>query len=309
MNKFKKYIIFSIVVIMTITTNSYSSENKILLKINNEIITTVDILNEINYLSVINENFNDVENNQKFEIARNSIVKEKIKVIELSKHYKKIKINEDILDNIIKSYFSKLNINSISDFENYFNQINIDTDFIKNKIAIEVLWNQLIYSKFYKSVKIDENEIKNNISNKKKQKEYLLSEIVFETEKNQKLNEKFKLIRKIIDEKNFSQAVLMYSISDSSKNDGKLNWIKENVLNKGIRDKLKKIKIGEITDPIVIPGGFLILKIENIREVNQKINLDQETKLIIEKKTNDQLTRFSNIYFNKIKKDITINEI
>ncbi len=309
MNKFKKYLIFSIMVIMTINTNSYSSENKILLKINNEIITTVDILNEINYLSVINENFNDVENNQKFEIARNSIVKEKIKVIELSKHYKKIKINEDILDNIIKSYFSKLNINSISDFENYFNQINIDTDFIKNKIAIEVLWNQLIYSKFYKSVKIDENEIKNNISNKKKQKEYLLSEIVFETEKNQRLNEKFKLIKKIIDEKNFSQAVLMYSISDSSKNGGKLNWIKENVLNKVIRDKLEKLKIGEITEPIVIPGGFLILKIENIREVNQKINLDQETKLIIEKKTNDQLTRFSNIYFNKIKKDITINEI
>ena len=308
MKKIKKYITFLIIIIIPIITEGNSSENKILLKINNEIVTTVDILKEINYLSIINNNFNNANDNQKVEIARNSLVKEKIKVIELLKHHKEIQINEEILENIIKNYFARLKITSISDFENYFNKKNIDTNFIKHKIAIEVLWNQLIYSKFYKSVKIDEEEIKNDILNKKKQKEYLLSEIVFETEINQKLDEKYKLIKEIIDKK-FSQAVLMYSVSDSSKNDGKLNWIKENALNKTIRDKLSGINIGEITEPIVIPGGFLILKIEDIKEVERKINLDQETKMIIEKKTNDQLTRFSNIYFNKIKKDITINEI
>ena len=76
-----------------------------------------------------------------------------------------------------------------------------------------------------------------------------------------------------------------------------------------IKKRVKKIKIGNYTKPIVIPGGFLILKIEDIREVNNNSDLNSEINKIVKEKTNEQLNQFSNIYFNKVKKDVVINEL
>ena len=140
------------------------------------------------------------------------------------------------------------------------------------------------------------------------QKEYLLSEILVETDKKNILEKKFKLINQIIEENNFSIAALNYSASDTSKNGGKLGWIKENALNQKIRKQLNSIKKGEITKPITVPGGFLILKVEDIKETERKLNLNKEIKNIIENQTNEQLNMFSNIYLNKLKKNAKIEQ-
>ena len=76
-----------------------------------------------------------------------------------------------------------------------------------------------------------------------------------------------------------------------------------------IKNEVKKIKVGNYTSPIVIPGGFLIIKIEDIREKDNSSDLNNEIEKIIKDKTNEQLNQFSNIYFNKIKKDMVINEL
>ncbi len=288
---------------------SYGQENRILFKINNEIITTIDILQEIKYLSIINKDFNKTEKNQAIEIAKNSLIREKVKRIELLKYHKVISIEEKFMETIIVNYFSRLNITSLDQFELYFNQKNIDTKLIREKIAIEILWNQLIYRKFFESVKIDENQIKVNLSNKENQKEFLLSEIIFTVEKNEKLEIKLNKIKKTINEKSFSQAALIHSISDSSKEGGKLDWIKETVLNEKIKKELNSIKIGMFTNPILVPGGFLLLYIEDTKISKVPINKDNEIKKIINQQTNEQLNRYSNIYFKKIKKNTLINEL
>jgi peptidyl-prolyl cis-trans isomerase SurA len=151
--------------------------------------------------------------------------------------------------------------------------------------------------------------LKNEVSSNNKKKEFLLSEILFELNENEKLDVKIILLEKEIKEKGFSQTALSYSISDSANKGGKLGWVNETIMSSKIKDKLKKIEIGEYTKPIVIPGGFLILKIDNIREVESNYDLDTEIDKIVNKKTNEQLNQFSNIYFNKIKKDIIINEL
>ena len=230
-------------------------ENKILFKIKNEIITTIDILNEIKYLSIINKEFNNAKKDQKIQIAKNSIIKEKIKIIEKKNNFKNLDINNSILEGIIIKNFNRLNINSISEFELFFKENNINSNSIKKKISIEMLWNQLVYNKFYKSVKIDEQEIKNSLSSKKKQKEYLLSELVFEVKSNENLQTKLNYVKTEIIKKGFAQAVMLHSISDSAQNGGKLEWITEAVLNNKIK-KLIKIQKGEFTNPMVIPGGF-----------------------------------------------------
>ena len=307
--KINKIIILIFICSLILFNEAFADNNKILLKVNNEIITSVDILNEIEYLSVLNDQFKKTEKKIQIEIAKNSLIKEKVKMIELLKYRKDLKIDDKLLEDLIIKYFSGLNIKSISEFDKLFGEIRVNADSVKNKITIETLWNQLIYSKFYKSVRINEDEIKKSISNKKIIREYLLSEILINFNNNEDYSSKIDLVKKTIKEKSFSEAALIYSVSDSVAKGGKLGWISENILNKNIRDEINSINIGEVSNPIVVPGGSLILFKEDIRKIEKKINLDNEIKTIIEKKTNEQLNRLSIIYFNKIKKNILINEI
>tara|TARA_Y100000996_G_scaffold189266_1_gene147924 strand:+ start:2244 stop:3173 length:930 start_codon:yes stop_codon:yes gene_type:complete len=309
MNKILKYSTYFTVFVLLIITHISSAENKIILKVNNEIITTVDILNEIKYLSIISNDFKKIEKNKKIELARNSLIRQKIKLIEILKFRKNLNVDDSVFENIIRSYFINLNINNLKDFEIFFQSHSLNTKIVKEKIVIETLWNRLIYEKFSKNVKINKNEIEESIKKKENQNEYLLSEIIFNIDKKEDLDQKINLINKTINMKTFSEAALIHSISSSAKNGGKLGWIKENILSKIVKNEIKKIDIGEFTKPIVIPGGFLILKIENTREVKKNIDLNKEIKNIIKKKTNDQLNIFSNIYLNKLKKSIQINEI
>ena len=308
MKKFKTItigIIFSIIIFSI----SLAIENKILFKVNNEIITSMDILTELKYLGIINKDLKKTTNNQAFEIAKRSLIREKIKEIELKRLLKEIEVDEKFLNNLLIDYFKSINIKTISEFEKFFISQDIDPNLIKKKISIEILWNQLIYSKFKQNVKIDRKSIQNELSNNVKKKEFLLSEILFNINESEKLNDKIILLKKEIKEKGFSQTALTYSISDTSNKGGKLGWVSETIMSQKIKNEVKKIKVGDYTNPIVIPGGFLIIKIEDIREKDNSSDLNNEVEKIIKDKTNEQLNQFSNIYFNKIKKDIVIHEL
>jgi len=307
MNFKQKSIIF-ILLFITSLNNTLAKENKILVKVNNKIITSVDILNEINFLSFLNKEFGNINKNQQIQIAKNSLIKDKIKSIEILKFKKNLSLEDENFEKIMKNYFRNQNIDNQTDFEILFKKNNLDFEFVREKISIDTFWKGLIYEKFYRNVKIDESEIKKNILKKEKQNEYMLSEIVFTLNKEEKLNQKFQKITNIIKKRNFAEAALNFSVSDTSGNGGELGWIKENVLNKNIKNELKIINNGEFTNPIVIPGGFLILYKKQSREIKNSLDVNNEIKSIINKKTNDQLNRFSNIYLKKLRKNIQINE-
>jgi len=309
MSNLTKYFFISFIFIILINKNIESAENRILFKVNNEIITSIDILNELRYLKTINEKFKITKEKQAFEIAKRSLIREKIKEIELKKIYKEIKLEDKFLNNVLTNYFTKIQIDSVSDFNNFFTSINIDPELIKKKIIIDVLWSQLIFNKYNNSVKINKQDIIKNLKNNNRQKEFFLYEILFNINKDEKLDDKFNLIKNKINQSNFSEAALIYSVSDTSNRGGELGWIKEATLNKKIKDILQNIKIGNYSNPILIPSGFLILKIEDIREVDNYFEKDKEIEKIIKEKTNEQLNQFSNIYFKKIQKDVTINEL
>ncbi len=306
-NKFK-YFLINFFILIFVTLEVIGQENRILFKLNNEIVTSIDLLNEINYLKSINNEYANSSDDITYNVAKNSIIREKIKEIEILNYVNEINIDEKILNNVIINNFNYLNIGSISEFNKYFLDRNINPSIIKKKLSIEILWNQIIFQKYKNQIKIDKDEIKKNLVNKKQQ-EFLLKEILFELNNGEKLKQKYNLIKKTINEKNFSQAVMLYSISNTSKNDGKIGWIKESTINKKILNKLKNVKIGSYSEPILVPGGFLILKIEDQREIKQNINLEFELNKVIEDKKNQQLNQFSNIYYNKVKKDIFINEL
>jgi peptidyl-prolyl cis-trans isomerase SurA len=308
MKKFKKILLIFFYSLIA-SSNASAIENKILFKVNNEIITSIDILTELKYLEMINSDFIKMPKKKAFEIAKKSLIREKIKVIELKKFFEEIKIEDEFLNRLLIDRFKSINIKNIYDFEKHFLLLDISPSLIKKKISIEVMWNQLIFNKFKQNVKINKEDIKNELLTKDKQKEYLLSEILFTINENEKFDKKTNLLEKEINDKGFSQTALTYSISDTSSKGGKLGWVKETILSSKIKKIIKKIKINSYTKPIIIPGGFLILKIENIRETKNDLDLDSEINRIVKEKTNEQLNQLSNIYFNKVKKDIIINEL
>ena len=308
MKNFKKIILiffYSLIVF----SNAIAIENKILFKVNNEIITSIDILTELKYLGTINNDLNKMPKKQAFEIAKKSLIREKIKEIELKKIFKEIIVEDEFINSLLVNHFESAEIKSIYDFEKYFLLLDISPNLIKKKISIEVMWNQFIFNKFNQNVKINKEIIKNELLTKDKQKEYLLSEIFFTINENEKLDKKTNLLEKEINDKGFSQTALIYSVSNTANKGGKLGWVKETIMSPKIKKIIKQIKINNYTKPIVLPGGFLILKIEDIRETDNDFDLNSEIDKIVRKKANEQLNQFSNIYFNKVKKNIIINEL
>ena len=308
MTKILQQMILTIVYLILVINNCNSIENKILFKVNNEIITSLDILNELQYLQIINKEFKNIKKEKAFQISKNSLIREKIKEIEIKRIFKEFKIKDKILNNLILNYFKEFKISSIPEFEKFFLNNDIDPNVIRKKIKLEILWNQLIYRKYQNNVKINKQLIIDDLKKNDKQLEFLISEILFDINENENLNDKFNDINNNIKKNDFSQTALIYSISNTANKGGKLGWVKESILSKKIFNELKKLKIGEHTNPILVPGGFLILKLIDLREIKKDFDLDKEIKKIVDEKTNQQLNRFSNIYFNKVKKDTTINE-
>ena len=308
----KRKLVFLIVSIISFfPVNVFSTENKILLKIDNEIITSVDVLNEINFINTVNKNTDKISKEELYKISLNSLIKEKIKKIEILRNYESVEVEQTFMNELINSSFQKLGFKDLESFKIHLDNNSISFENFKNKIAIDSLWNEIIFFKFQKKIKIDKNNLRKQIIKKKDKeiKSYLLSEIVFNIDEQLSLENKYNQIIEDILEKGFDNAALIHSISNTSNSGGDLGWINENSLNSKLQKTISKLNIGEITEPIIIQGGFLILKLNDTKKIKNKINVEEELKKLVAKETNQQLNQFSNIYFNKVKKEIKINEI
>ena len=290
---------------------SYSLESFIVLKVNNNIITNLDIDHEYRYLIALNNSLKDVEKKKIMNLAKNSIIREKIKETELSKYFDMDQPNKYI-DKILKNFYAELGLNNKAEFKKYLLSYNLLFSDVEKKISIETAWNDLIYDKFINEIEIDElkikKKIKKEISDNKYQNFYLLSEILFETDKIEDVKSKLKLIEKSISEVGFKNTANIYSISDNAKLGGQIGWINENQLSKNIKDILNNMEKGEYTQPLTVPGGLLILKIDDQKKEEVAFDLNKEFNKRIAFEKNQQLNRFSKIYFNKVKKNSTISD-
>ena len=304
--------LISIFIILILSkTQANSIENKIILKIDNEIITSLDVKKEARYLITLNPNTKNLSKDQIYLISKNSLVREKIKKKEILKNFEIINIEQDILEELIKNMFDKLNINSRNEFINYLNKNKLTIDHVEEKIKMEVMWNRLVYLKFKSKIKINPEAIRKEILKNQKtgSKKYFLQEILFDIKKDENIQKKNNLIQDSINKQGFEKTALLYSISSTSQNNGNIGWISASSLNKNIYDKIKDLKAGEISKPITIPGGFLILKILEMKIVQEEIDVEKELSKVIKNKTNSQLNQYSLIFYNKIKKDIQIDEL
>jgi peptidyl-prolyl cis-trans isomerase SurA len=296
--------------ILLICLKSIALENKILFKIDSEIITTADMNNEANYLKILNKNMNSLEQNQIFEITKNSLIRDKIKKNEILKFIKEIKIDNEIMEKLIKSSYQKSGFSSKAQFIQKLKEKNLRYSYVENKLSINALWNQLIYEKFSSKIKIRNKEIRDNIIKEGSfVKKFLLSEIVFDLDQNSNLDKKYNQIKDSIKKNGFENTALRFSISESANNGGKLDWISEVSLNKKFLNEINNLEIGYHTNPMVIPGGFILIKLNDVKKDKKKIDLEEEFKKVVKIKTNQQLNTLSNIYLKKILKNYKIENL
>ena len=281
----------------------------ILFKIDNEIVTNIDIKNESKYLLALNPMLKNIGEQQRMDIAEQSIIKEIIKENELLKYYN-LNQGDELLDKIIEEFYTKLGINSKELFENYLKDFDLTTADIKKKIEIETMWNRLVYDKFSDVVQINKESLKEKIKSQKNstnKKSLLLSEIVFEESSEENLDKIIKKIYKSLDEVGFENTANIYSVAESSKFGGKIGWVEEQNLSSSFIKELRKIKINQISSPISNGTFFVILKINDIKNVVVKKDLDEELKKLIIFEENRQLANYSKIYYNKLKINSLIN--
>ncbi len=307
MTKFELKKIFLIITIFFCMENNLIAKLnlEILYKINNEIITNIDIENEKKFLIFLNPNLKNLSENQIYEITKKSTINRKIKEIELIKY---IDLNEtDMGEEYVEQFIRNSNFDSKPEFLNGLSNINLDYEYVKNSFIIDYIWREFIFNKFKSQVKIDVEALREKLSEQKNEIEEInLSEILFQVDQSVSLEQ---LKNKIYDEINrsgFEAAATIYSISNSKNFGGKLGWIKSNQISEEIYSEIQNSE--NITNPIKTNNGYLILRINEKRKILEEIDLETELKKLVNKEKDNELNRMGYIYFNKIKRRTFIDE-
>jgi len=307
--------ILILVIIFLSPHQLFSSEKKIeiLFKVNENVISNVDIINEANYLKTLNKGLQNLGVNEILQFAKNSLIKEMIKKDEIEKFYQ-IDYSSKEVDVYIEKLFNGLGFNNLSEFEEYLIQNNIKIDKLRKKLVIEKSWNTLIYEIYNKKIVINEDEILKNldeiIKENSYQKSYNLSEIVFSEKNKDEYEKKYNNIINDINKLGFNEAAVIHSISDTSRVGGDIGWINQNQMSKKIFNKIKNLKTGDYSDPIISAGGSMILKIIDTKEViNEQINKELELSNMIKSERNRQLKEYSIIHYKKIENISYVKQI
>ena len=305
-------IFFVILILFNITINFSVSKSEIFIKVkvNDEIITNLDVKNEKNYLIALNPKLKTLEDNKLERYAVDSIINEKIKKIEVENYFE-IFEDEVVIGNILRDLYSNIGISDLNEFKNYLKNNGIDINQVRKKISIEIAWNEYIVKKFGYAIKIDENKIREKIDKIDTDNivdNFLLSEIIFTLTSNDKLEDKYNLIKNSISSIGFEESAKVFSLSESKNSGGSVGWVYKSQLSKKIAEKIENLEIGQFTDPIPTQGGFMVIKLSDKKSEKLKINKREKLKNAISYEKNRQLTRYSTLQYKRIYNKATINE-
>ena len=279
-------------------------------KIGHEIITEIDVKNEIKTLLILSKNeINEANIKRAKNAAVKSIVNKLIKKNEIKK-YKIENYNKLDLEKKLQSVAKRFDGNKKL-LENIFKQNNTSIEPLIERFKIEMKWNSLIYSLYQNQLNINAIDIENDLRKKLKEtrsvKEYKLSEIVISINSSD-LNSDIRKIYDSINISGFREAVKKFSISDTAQFKGEAGWFAENVLTFDYLEKIKKIKIGEVTEPIKAGDTIVIIKIDDIKIINKEdININKIKEKIIENKKNEKLNLYSRSHLSKLENTTLID--
>ena len=302
-----------IFLIILLNLNKYSNADliNIKVKVQDEIITNLDIQNEKRYLFFLNPKLKELKTSRSNSIAKESLITETIKRKEIEKFYDFNKKN-NLINTIEKNLLLKKNIKNRDELKEILENKKINYEDVKKKLLIETLWNKLVYEKYVKNVIINKEDLRKKIllqfNNKQKKFDYNLSEIVISENINKNFKKKFSIISKSLKEIGFENTANIHSISNTANNGGLIGWVNELQISTQINSQIKNLKINEISKPIKIANGYILIKVNDKKEVKNNININDQLEKVIIRETNRQLNSFSMIFYKRLKKNIEIYE-
>ena len=306
---FSKIYLISLIISLSIISAKSEVTNKIVSRVDNSIITTLDIYNKTNQLKFLNNKVNNLNQGSLYEIALQSLVRYKIKENYLVKQFKEITItNFDYLNSIIENKYKNLGFDTSKEFQNEMVLKGINYENFKDELIIDLMWNQMIFEKYSSKLVINIESLKQQIKEKKEKliRSFKIKEIVYQVNNKKLINTKYQEIKKDILKNGFENSALRYSTSNTANVGGNLGWISEQSIDPKILEVINRTPIKNFSGPIRISSGFIILYIDDVKESTVSLDEEEELNQIINHKKKNHLDNFSNLYFQKIKKDVKI---
>ncbi len=293
---------------------STTSKNKTTIKdalyatIGSKAITKLDIVNEIKIILILsNQSFTESTKDQIQAVATQSIIKRAIKTIEIEK-YKSLSFNPADLQNELEKWAQNLNMD-LDILKNTFVANKINFSDITSRVKTELLWNSLIFKLYKNRLKINEDELNDQlkaIQNKKEVNEYLISEIIIKPTAENKLETAVKEIKNKIKTEGFEKVAMNQSISETAFKGGDLGWVNENAIAKKFKSQIINTAIGNISQPIILHQGILFFKIRDKRKIKKNINFDNLKRQLINAEKTKILNMYSLSHYDNLKKSISI---
>ena len=298
-----KRIIFLVKILVILFSSNLLAnvDNKIVITVEDEIITSYEVKNKVlTSLFLAKQDINQTKVDQFKKQSIELLIQEKLKIIEL----KKLNIKADNLR--INTYLNSISSNNIESLKSSFKKSNLNFDLFKKGIETQFMWQEFIYMRYKDKININEEiinkELTNSLNSKKYMKEVKLSEIEIRNDENLAIEKEVEKIRALIAKNGFANTAFTVSISPSAENKGELGWINSKSLSKKIINIVSKLKIGEISQPIISQNSILFLKLVDTREArSKKVNLDEIKEKIINQKKDELFNLYSNSHLSKLR--------
>ena len=299
--KNKKLIFYIILSIIFLSKNALAQiNNKIILKVENEIITSYELKNKIlTTLFLSNQEINQSNIDKLKKKSVELLIEDKLKLIELKKY------NFEADNSRTRKYLNSISSNNIQNLIENFNKNNLDFNLFKKEVETQLKWQELIYNIYKNKISIDENiindELKNLMRKNTNFKEFKISEIEIFASENDNKN-KIKEVQDEINKNGFSAAAIKLSMSTSSKNKGNLGWINSKSLSNQIKDIITSMKVGDVSKPIFQQDRILFLKLDDTREISLDTNdIEKFKNKIIDQKKNELFNLYSKSHLSKLR--------
>jgi len=303
--------IFFLVLFLLINTQKINAgiNDALFMTIGNKPITQSDIVDEIKIILILNnESYSDDKRDQLHELAVRSTVKRTIKKIELERN-NFFQLNEEDLEREITKLATNIFID-VDTLKNLCESNELDFSKIEDQVKTELYWNSLIFEMYKGYLKINQEEIEDQLKlskNKNQINEYLISEIVISKVEDDKLDLEVQELKKKVENESFEQVAREVSISESALKGGDLGWINENIISERIKSILTETPVGNLSSPIVLENGILIFKLRDKRKVEQNMSLEEIKNELINAEKSKILNMYSMSHYDKVRRTITIN--
>ena len=303
--------IFFLVLFLLINTQKINAgiNDALFMTIGNKPITQSDIVDEIKIILILNnESYSDDKRDQLHELAVRSTVKRTIKKIELERN-NFFQLNEEDLEREITKLATNIFID-VDTLKNLCESNELDFSKIEDQVKTELYWNSLIFEMYKGNLKINQEEIEDQLKlskNKNQINEYLISEIVISKVEDDKLDLEVQELKKKVENESFEQVAREVSISESALKGGDLGWINENIISEKIKTVLTETPTGNLSSPIVLENGILIFKLRDKRKVDQNMSLEEIKNELINAEKSKILNMYSMSHYDKVRRTITIN--